>query len=90
MALFFWPPLHGTLQMCADDTVLTNQRLLEMMNEDLVTIDDWLLQDSLTINVKKTEYILFDSGRTTGSSQPQLAFRDVILRKVDKYEYLGG
>jgi hypothetical protein len=60
-----------------------------MMNEDLGTIDDWLLQDSLTINVKKTEYIVFDSGRTTGSSQPQLAFWDVILRKVDKYEYLS-
>jgi hypothetical protein len=60
-----------------------------MMNEDLGTIDDWLLRDSLTINVKKTEYIVFDSGRVTGGSQPQVAFRNVILRKDDKYEYLG-
>jgi hypothetical protein len=58
-----------------------------MMNEDLGTIDDWLLRDSLTINVKKTEYIVFDSGKATGSSQ--VAFWDVILRKVDKNAYLG-
>jgi hypothetical protein len=86
--------LHGTLQMYADDTVLTYhhtcyQRMFEMMNEDLVIIDNWLLRNSLTINVKKTEYIVFDSGRATGGSQPQVAFQDVILRKVDKYEYLG-
>jgi Reverse transcriptase (RNA-dependent DNA polymerase) len=90
----FHVPLNGKLQMYADDTVLTYchmdyNQLFDMMNEDLQTLDCWLSQNCLSINAKKTEFIVFDSGRQTVVPTPQVHFRNDILKKTSSYEYLG-
>jgi hypothetical protein len=90
----FHIPLNGKLQMYADDTVLIYHhidyhRLFEMMNADLETLDCWLGLNCLSINAKKTEYIVFDSGRQVAGPTPQVHFQNSVLKMTDSYEYLG-
>jgi Reverse transcriptase (RNA-dependent DNA polymerase) len=90
----FHVPLNGKLQMYADDTVLTYhhmdyQHIFDMMNEDLNRIGNWLSQNSLSINAKKTQYIVFDSNRKTIIPDSQVVFQNNVLKMVGQYEYLG-
>ena len=55
---------HATAQLFADDTSLTVagisiQEIESNMNRDLAYVDEWLLANSLSLNVVKTEFILY-------------------------------
>jgi hypothetical protein len=86
--------LKGELQMYADDTVLLYAHenlttLFENMNFDMRQLDGWLSQNQLAVNAAKTEYILFNSSRTTNNDARDLHFQNRILKKVETYNYLG-
>ena len=56
-------PISSTLMMYADDTCLTacafDAETLEVqLNNDFKTIQTWLQANKLTLNVKKTKYVL--------------------------------
>ena len=60
---------YGDAIMFADDTTLDFQgrcldRLKEEINLDLSSAADWLAENKLSLNVKKTNYILYDLSRS--------------------------
>ena len=79
----------------ADDAVLTIQgksldKLAEIMNRVLEAINRWCLENKLTLNTKKTEYVVFGSKQAKNSApQIKLIIGDSELREVDTYKYLG-
>ena len=50
----------------ADDTIVLivghkYQKLIETLNEELCKVDKWLQANKLTLNIRKTHYMLFHS-----------------------------
>ena len=79
----------------ADDTVLTiHNKSLEtaakIMNTILKEIHRWCAENKLTLNAKKTEYVIFGTTRRKRGADPiQLTLGDTTLREVQSYKYLG-
>ena len=82
--------------MYADDTTLTSSAedpyvLEHKMNCDMNLIQSWLTADKLTLNVKKTKYMLI--GNKFKLSQIHNDFtvkvHNTPLEKVNKHKYLG-
>ena len=80
--------------MFADDTTIisTKKNLPELfisINEELMNIDAWLIANKLSVNIKKTNYILF---QTIGSHCPEnltVRLRNVPIQKVSSIKFLG-
>ena len=79
----------------ADDTVLyrfsSNSSDLEAnLNDDLRKIDDWLINNQLTLNISKTKVMLIGSSKKLSkiSSISIQVFDNVVERVVD-FKYLG-
>lgn len=79
----------------ADDTVIycsgTDKPNLEStMNDNLKKLEEWCTSNRLTINSKKTKYVLFEKPR---AGVPEFVFnlsiRGECLGRVNKYCYLG-
>ena len=83
-------------RMYADDTILSasavsSTELFSKMNTDLINIRNWLLANKLSLNVTKTEYMLFGSThRLSNLGKPNiLKIGDEEIKRVDKTKYLG-
>ena len=80
--------------MFADDTTIisTKKNLPELfpsINKELMNIDAWLIANKLSGNIKKTNYILF---QTVGSHCPEnltVRLRNVPIQKVSSIKFLG-
>lgn len=93
--------VNGNLVLFADDTALVieadnHAELYQKANKDLIKIRNWLIENKLSLNITKTQYIDFSEEYSNKS----LIIHDFmcanvnkcscpILEKVVEYKYLG-
>ena len=80
----------------ADDTVLycsskCSDVLQQKLNADLSRVCNWLKVNHLTINIKKSKFMLIGSSKrlATLSSSLTVSIGNVPLEEVQTYKYLG-
>jgi hypothetical protein len=85
---------HGITITYADDTtILVNSDNFEdtyiYAYENLVSIIDWFNANKLSINLTKTNYILFTPNNRLNEHIPDLIVKGVQIKKVDCVKFLG-
>ena len=82
--------------MYADDTNLTYASndiyvLESKLNQDLESVNKWLISNKLTLNMTKTEYMLIGSRQRlrTLSENPNLKINSVPINRVSTTKSLG-
>ena len=78
----------------ADDTYLKfssscENNLRKKMNEDLSLLFEWLCANHLSLNVAKTEFIIFKPPRKNLKSRVTLRLNGTTLFESKKIKYLG-
>ena len=77
----------------ADDTNLLachkNEKTLKILNKDLKTLVDWLCANRLSLNVGKTEFIVFRPSRKSLSKRIILTINRTKIHESTKIKYLG-
>ena len=79
----------------ADDTTLfsTIQVLATTpfdVNNQLTQIYDWLAVNKLSLNIKKTKYIVFHAiNKDIDGLIPELKINDIIIERVENFNFLG-
>ena len=78
--------------MYADDTTLLcdlNDNDIEtLIDDELCKITNWLLANQLSLNVNKTKFIVFHSGRKH-VVYPILSINGTVIERVDTYNFIG-
>ena len=79
--------------MHADDPTLlcelNNDKDLEtLINDELCKITNCLLADQLSLNVNKTKFLVFHSGREH-VVYPILSINSTVIERVDTFNFLG-
>ena len=81
-----------TILFADDTTVLIEgheyQKLIETLNEELCKVDKWLQANKLTLNIRKTHYMLFHRVRLK-REQLNIYFRGVTIFRVNSTKFLG-
>ena len=85
---------HSTIHHFADDTNLLcsdkDPSILRFkMNTDLKLIFEWLCANRLSLNVSKTEFIIFKPPKKTPSTRITLKLNGTTLYESNKIKYLG-
>ena len=85
---------HSLMHHFADDTNLLcsdkdPKQLRKKMNEDLKLIFEWLCANRLSLNVSKTEFIVFKPPRKSLTERFTLKLNGVVLFESTKIKYLG-
>ena len=85
---------HSVIHHFADDTNLLyhhkNPKILRKhMNEDLKLLFNWLCANRLSLNVSKTEFIIFRPPRKTISERFTLSLNRNTIFESTKIKYLG-
>jgi hypothetical protein len=84
-----------SILMCADDTVLffsaKRPEVIEStLNSQLAILNDWLQNNLLFLNVKKTEVVLFGtSGNLAKVDEFTITIGQKQIKRVTEYKYLG-
>ena len=60
-----------------------------MLNNELCNLDIWMKCNMLSVNVKKTNYIIFKSRQKKLSKYFSLLFGNQILKQVSETKFLG-
>ena len=83
-------------QMYADDTHLTfagnNVDIIEQkLNQDLISVKNWLVANKLTLNKSKTEFMVIRSRQRLGTfdRSPALKIDNVLIKQVGSTKSLG-
>ena len=97
--LIFCNDLHKSLEFCkaimyADDTNLyvTNKSLAEglrKLKHDLCIATDWFRANKLSLNVAKTNYMIFKPKSLEVDCDTQLSFQNEIIKQVKSTKFLG-
>lgn len=88
-------PLRGTLQLFADDAVVSFASckecfLFEDMQHDANLLSDWFYNNLLTINIEKTKFILFHApNKKVDNIDTPIFFNNHPIEKVSSFKYLG-
>lgn len=86
------------LILYADDTVLYNSHpdvnvSLLQLQHDLDLLSNWLQYNKLTINIRKSKFMIIGSTsmlqRISADSLLKLTIRNECLDRVESYDYLG-
>ena len=80
--------------MYADDTNLyisdKTKNLVKKGNEELARVDDWLVANKLTLNISKTNFILFRPPKCKEVQvNPIVSLRGKQIEKVSSTKFLG-
>ena len=81
--------------MYADDTTLLftasdHATLQKNMNESLSKIGHWFENNQLTLNIKKTKFIVFGNHHFLSNfNNVNLMYDNTSIERVDKFKYLG-
>ena len=78
----------------ADDTVIFNTKCLDIatteLQNDLNTFKIWCDRNQLTMNIKKTKYVIFGlRSQTKQITDHELFIQNQKIQKVATYKYLG-
>ena len=78
----------------ADDTTIYTtghdmQTLFNNMNEDLKQLSDWFKTNKLSLNIGKTNYIIFTLKQTTGHDELKLQIDNTQIQRVHSTKFLG-
>ena len=81
----------------ADDTLLNTTLSIfpttksNCINNELSKITEWLRANKLSLNVKKTKYMIFRYSQTPITNIPKLDLKmnDMPIEKVDSFNFLG-
>ena len=83
------------MRLFADDTSLTASaknidELLLKINKELPNIYDWLCANKLTLNLRKTKYLIFQPRQKVDYNLlPPVSIAGQCLEQVSKIKYLG-
>ena len=86
---------HAQLSLYADDTVLyyfsnTSQDLEEKLNADLRNVCVWLNENKLTLNTKKTKFMIIGSSRKLSNiDSVTVKVAGSNIERVEEFSYLG-
>ena len=85
---------HSVVHHFADDTNLLcsdkdSSQLRLKMNEDLKLIFEWLCSNRLSLNVSKTEFIIFKPPKKNLTNRITLKLNGITLYESSKIKYLG-
>ena len=79
----------------ADDTTLSNTSQIPSMsplniNDELAKVYDWLAVNKLSLNVKKTKYVIFHAiNKKFEDVVPDLEINGIPLERVKSFNFLG-
>ena len=78
----------------ADDTCLfaSNKNievLIESVNQDLRSVNNWLKANKLSLNIEKSNYIIFNRRKKIPPDIPNIMIDNVSLKKVPDINFLG-
>ena len=73
------------ITLYADDAVLSVTDP-DKMNECLVLVSKWCVENSLTVNEKKTKWMLFNGSHLL---DPKIIFNNIEIERVQSFPYLG-
>jgi len=78
----------------ADDTNLfcsgnDINKLESMVNQELIKVHEWLTLNQLTLNIKKSNFIIFKSKKKQIKAQTSIKLNNQILEKVEHTKFLG-
>ena len=78
----------------ADDSTLYASHsdlnyLVNLINEEIKKVQNWIQANKLTLNIKKTHYIIFARCRKTIPSIPNIKIGDEVLKRVQQITFLG-
>lgn len=87
--------INGSLQLYADDaTIVYGENsfleLQEKMFEDITTIQKWMESNKLSMNLKKTNFILFHMRNSDLTNIfNEICFGNIKINRVESEKYLG-
>ena len=84
----------GKTIMFADDTYLffsetSYEKVFQVANEELKSIDNWLTANKLSLNINKTNYIVFRTPNSKLPCQHALHLRNREIKRVISVKFLG-
>ena len=79
--------------MYADDITLlcdlnNDNDIATLINDELCKITNWLLANQLSLDVNKTKFMVFSSGRRH-VVYPILSINGTVIERVDTFNFLG-
>lgn len=86
--------LSGDITLYADDTSLfyfgdNIKNIIDVAQRDLNVISEWFVSNLLTINTKKTSYMIFAPKNKNIPNHDQLTIFNEPINKTDHEKYLG-
>ena len=63
--------------------------LIDIMNRELSKIIEWLHSNKLSLNVSKTQYMIFGSKKNTTNMHKSVTINNIVLNKVETIKFLG-
>ena len=63
--------------------------LIDRLNKDLYNISEWLKSNKLSLNIKKTHYMLFHRSRIKNMSSQEININDININRVSHTNFLG-
>lgn len=89
----FYLNLHGEVQMYADDAVIMYScedvaNLTIRIQDDIMTINNWLEVNSMKMNMEKTKYIIFDK-HIKHDIVTDIYLKNCKIERVFEVKYLG-
>ena len=78
----------------ADDTTLlsfakSQDDAVKFLNDDLIKVQEWLICNKLTLNSKKSKFIIFGRKRTRGSRGYKVVINNKEIEQVSSTKFLG-
>lgn len=86
--------LNGKIILFADDAAIiyTNNNIAslnDMINEDLITLHNWFIENKLTLNLNKSKSMIFHPLQNTKQYKLNLNLNGNTIEQVEQFRYLG-
>lgn len=84
---------NGNIYLFADDTCLfysgkSMREIQDNITEDMVTLEEWFKKNLLTINAKKTKYMIV-TNKNKRITEIDIKINNTTIERTDCYKYLG-
>ena len=80
--------------MFADDTSVfieghSDAEVIEILNNELLKVSDWLMANKLPINLEKSHYMIFHRSRLKDCDKKDFIIQDRIISHFTSTKFLG-